>query len=278
MTAATGSPIAETGMAVPSRAGVQSSAEITLAPSTAGAWDCAFIPSSRISTTDRAAKARKRKKPFRRFMICSSVGGQDYRTYERFAPLSSIFCCGAASAVYLQFPPQQTSHNRTGKLMTRRTQACFAAVLFYAFAVTVAAQSVYPTGTTIYDPGPRLERLYGALAAGNAGRDRHRHERQRRQAMGWLHQLRRRSRPRISGRRRHGGERSESAAPGIRSNSSSAISKAMSSGGSITTSKSKRATASTIWSARQHHDWQREDFPAGYYSPGIKPGSKAATR
>jgi hypothetical protein len=33
----------------------------------------------------------------------------------------------------------------------------------------------------------------------------------------------------------------------------------------------------TIWSARQHHDWQREDFPAGYYSPGIQPavqGSK----
>ena len=103
MTAVTGSPIAETGMAVPSRAGVQSSAEITLAPSTAGAWDCAFIPSSRISTTDRAAKARKRKKTFRRFMICSPAGGQDYRTNERFAPLSSIFCCGAASAVYLQF-------------------------------------------------------------------------------------------------------------------------------------------------------------------------------
>jgi hypothetical protein len=26
-----------------------------------------------------------------------------------------------------------------------------------------------------------------------------------------------------------------------------------------------------IWSTRQHHDWQREDFPAGYYSPGINP-------
>lgn len=26
------------------------------------------------------------------------------------------------------------------------------------------------------------------------------------------------------------------------------------------------------WSARQHHDWQREDFPAGYYSPGATPG------
>jgi len=28
----------------------------------------------------------------------------------------------------------------------------------------------------------------------------------------------------------------------------------------------------TIWSSRQHHDWQREDFPAGYYSPDATPG------
>jgi hypothetical protein len=27
----------------------------------------------------------------------------------------------------------------------------------------------------------------------------------------------------------------------------------------------------TIWSARQHHDWQRPDFPAGYYSPEATP-------
>ena len=27
----------------------------------------------------------------------------------------------------------------------------------------------------------------------------------------------------------------------------------------------------TIWSARQHHDWQRDDFPAGYYSPETTP-------
>jgi hypothetical protein len=26
-----------------------------------------------------------------------------------------------------------------------------------------------------------------------------------------------------------------------------------------------------LWSARQHHDWQREDYPAGYYSPEAKP-------
>jgi hypothetical protein len=29
----------------------------------------------------------------------------------------------------------------------------------------------------------------------------------------------------------------------------------------------------TIWSLRQHHDWQREDFPAGYYSPGSTPSA-----
>ena len=28
---------------------------------------------------------------------------------------------------------------------------------------------------------------------------------------------------------------------------------------------------STIWSVRQHHDWQRESFPAGYYSPDTTP-------
>jgi len=27
-----------------------------------------------------------------------------------------------------------------------------------------------------------------------------------------------------------------------------------------------------IWALRQHHDWQREDFPAGYYSPETTPG------
>ena len=34
-----------------------------------------------------------------------------------------------------------------------------------------------------------------------------------------------------------------------------------------------------VWSvdARQHHDWQREDFPAGYYSPGVNPGTGANT-
>lgn len=30
------------------------------------------------------------------------------------------------------------------------------------------------------------------------------------------------------------------------------------------------------WAARQHHDWQREDFPAGYYSPEAAPRAQGA--
>jgi hypothetical protein len=34
--------------------------------------------------------------------------------------------------------------------------------------------------------------------------------------------------------------------------------------------------AGTVWSARQHHDWQRTDFPAGYYSPETTPATTGA--
>lgn len=33
----------------------------------------------------------------------------------------------------------------------------------------------------------------------------------------------------------------------------------------------------TIWSARQHHDWQRDDFPGGYYSPDARPALQGRT-
>ena len=36
----------------------------------------------------------------------------------------------------------------------------------------------------------------------------------------------------------------------------------------------KTREGNTISSARQHHDWQRDDFPAGYYSPESTPGIK----
>jgi hypothetical protein len=32
-----------------------------------------------------------------------------------------------------------------------------------------------------------------------------------------------------------------------------------------------------VWSARQHHDWQRDDFPSGYYSPEYTPSTAART-
>jgi hypothetical protein len=31
------------------------------------------------------------------------------------------------------------------------------------------------------------------------------------------------------------------------------------------------ANGETVWSTRQHHDWQRIDLPAGYYAPGAAP-------
>ena len=31
------------------------------------------------------------------------------------------------------------------------------------------------------------------------------------------------------------------------------------------------ADGASVWSTRQHHDWQRSDFPAGYYAPGVDP-------
>jgi hypothetical protein len=33
----------------------------------------------------------------------------------------------------------------------------------------------------------------------------------------------------------------------------------------------KTREGTTMWSSRQHHDWQRESFPAGYYSPDSTP-------
>jgi hypothetical protein len=37
----------------------------------------------------------------------------------------------------------------------------------------------------------------------------------------------------------------------------------------------KTREGTTVWSARQHHDWQRDDFPAGYYSPQSTPAGTA---
>jgi hypothetical protein len=37
-----------------------------------------------------------------------------------------------------------------------------------------------------------------------------------------------------------------------------------------------QTNAGEVWSLRQHHDWQRPDFPAGYYSPAFTPSLEGA--
>ena len=39
----------------------------------------------------------------------------------------------------------------------------------------------------------------------------------------------------------------------------------------------KTREGATVWSARQHHDWQRDSFPAGYYSPDYTPAVEGGT-
>jgi len=35
----------------------------------------------------------------------------------------------------------------------------------------------------------------------------------------------------------------------------------------------KNQSGELVWSTRQHHDWQRADYPAGYYSPAFNPAA-----
>ena len=155
--------------------------------------------------------------------------------------------------------------------MTLRARACATAVLLSAFGLIAAAQSVYPTGTTIYDPakawsgytvlsplntqavvvidmngkvvkqwegfvnsagGPARVLPNGVVMAANGSNP------PRQESLELVQRD-------FDGRVLWRFDRNEQ----------------------IQTREGK-----TIWSARQHHDWQREDFPAGYYSPGVQPG------
>src|SRR5262245_24750391 len=154
--------------------------------------------------------------------------------------------------------------------MTRRTKACAAVVFLYAFALTLAAQSVYPTGTTIYDPnvawnGYTVLSPLGTQAVividmnGNVVK----------QWDGYVNSA--------GGPARIFPDGVVMAANGnnpphqeslelIQRDFEGHVIWRFDRNQQIQTRDGK-----TIWSARQHHDWQREDFPAGYYSPGIKP-------
>ncbi len=159
--------------------------------------------------------------------------------------------------------------------MFRLVHTCAAAVLMHALALTLATQSVYPTGTTVYNPerawngytvlsplgtqavlvidmngnivkqwdgyvnsagGPARVFPDGVVMAANGARPPHQES---------LELIQRDFEGNVIWRF----DRNE---------------------------QIKMRDGSTIWSARQHHDWQREDFPAGYYSPAATPAIAGA--
>jgi len=156
--------------------------------------------------------------------------------------------------------------------MTRRAQLSAAAVFLFAFAVTIVAQSVYPTGTTIYDP-ERAWNGYTVLSPlqtqavvvidmnGNVVKR-------------WDDYVNSAGGPArifpdgvVMAANGSNPPRQE-ALELVQRDFEGHVLWRFDRNQQIQTRDGK-----TISSARQHHDWQREDFPAGYYSPGVKPGA-----
>jgi hypothetical protein len=145
-----------------------------------------------------------------------------------------------------------------------------AAALACACAVTVAAQSVYPTGTTIYDPG-RAWSGYTVLSPLNTpavividmnGNVVKRWD-------GFVNSA--------GGPARVFPGGAVMAANGANPPHQESLELvARDFDGRVLwrfdrTEQIQTRDGRTIWSARQHHDWQRDDFPAGYYSPETTP-------
>jgi len=153
--------------------------------------------------------------------------------------------------------------------MTRSMQVCAAVLFFSVIALTIAAQSVYPTGTTIYDParawsGYTVLSPMGTQAAividmnGNVVK----------QWDGYVNSAGGPARifPNgvVMGANGTNAPRQESLELIMRDFAGKVLWK-------FDHNQQIEARGGTIWAARQHHDWQREDFPAGYYSPGVNP-------
>jgi Arylsulfotransferase (ASST) len=153
--------------------------------------------------------------------------------------------------------------------MARLTYACAAAVLLHALALTGAAQSVYPTGTTIYNPqrawnGYTVLSPLGTQAVlvidmnGNVVK----------RWDGYVNSAGGPARI-LPG----GGVMAASGTNAPHQESLELIQRDFE--GNVVWrfghSEQIDTPAGMVWSARQHHDWQREDFPAGYYSPAATP-------
>ena len=154
--------------------------------------------------------------------------------------------------------------------MTRSVCACALTLLLYTWAPTGAVQSIYPTGTTIYDPS-RAWNGYTVLSPLGTpavlvidmnGTIVKRWEDYNNSAGGPARVLPGGVVIAAAGARPPYQESVELMQRDFDGN----IQWRFSRNESI-----KTRDGSTIWSARQHHDWQRDSFPAGYYSPESTP-------
>jgi hypothetical protein len=157
--------------------------------------------------------------------------------------------------------------------MIRLSSACAAAIVLYALASSPAAQTVYPTGTTIYDPDRSWNGFtvlsplgtQAVLVIDMNGNVVKRWEDFNNSAGGPARVLPGGFVMSASGARPPHQESLELIQRDFTGNVLWRFSR---------NEQIKTREGTTIWSARQHHDWQRDDFPAGYYSPESTPGIK----
>jgi len=154
--------------------------------------------------------------------------------------------------------------------MTRLTGACVASIALSALALKPLAQTVYPTGTTIYDPDRSwngftvLSPLAGqaVLVIDMNGNVVKRWEGFNNSAGGPARVFPGGVVMAANGARPPHQESLEL----VRQDFAGAVVWRFSGNEPVTTRE-----GTTIRSARQHHDWQLESFPAGYYSPESTP-------
>jgi len=161
--------------------------------------------------------------------------------------------------------------------MTRLTRACVLVVLAYAITATLLAQTVFPTGTTIFDPA----RTWSGFTV--------------------LSPLATQAVPVIDMNgtvvKRWDGFNNSAGGParvlpggyviaagGARppnQESLELVERDFDGNVLWSFSRNEEVTAADgqkMWAARQHHDWQREDFAAGYYSPESTPNPRTNDR
>jgi hypothetical protein len=159
--------------------------------------------------------------------------------------------------------------------MTRLTYACAAAIVAHAIALT-SAQTVYPTGTTIYDPDRAWNgytvlsplQTQAVLVIDMNGTVAKRWDGFNNSAGGPARVL------------PGGGVVAASGARPPYQESLELIQRDFAGNVVWRFSRNEQITTRdgmTIWSARQHHDWQRESLPAGYYSPESTPPIEGGT-